>query len=132
MTRKSALPLALVLGLGLLAPGARAEEAAEAAGEPAGEHSTDIGTVMLHHVADGYLLELPGYCGGHPAWIFQIYSASRSCAARHSGMSGRGAGSNTVSGWSACRAARKASPPAQPASAASSRAPAPGSGRTCP
>jgi F-type H+-transporting ATPase subunit a len=52
------LPLVLCLAA---APVARAEEEA-----PAGEHGKkeDIGAVMLHHVSDGHVLELPGFCPG--------------------------------------------------------------------
>lgn len=83
------LTLALTLAL---AGAARAEEAAqegheaaaaeegghgaagEAAGEHAGkgEHATDIGSVMLHHVSDGYVLELPGICEGGFSWGCEI------------------------------------------------------------
>ncbi|ABS28665.1 F0F1 ATP synthase subunit A [Anaeromyxobacter sp. Fw109-5] len=34
-----------------------------AAGAEAG-HDESLGAVMMHHVADGYVLELPGFCGG--------------------------------------------------------------------
>ncbi len=40
-----------------------------AAGEHAGAaHDTSLGGVMMHHVADGYVLEHPGVCHGGFAW----------------------------------------------------------------
>jgi F-type H+-transporting ATPase subunit a len=65
----------------LLAGGvARAAEGAEDAAAPAegaaehgaAGHKTDIGAVMLHHVADGYVLELPGICEGGLRWDCEV------------------------------------------------------------
>jgi len=62
------------------APGAEATppgEHGEAAGaeghaaghhEPASEEEHDLGTIMMHHVADGYVIEHPGICGGEFRW----------------------------------------------------------------
>jgi F-type H+-transporting ATPase subunit a len=36
---------------------------ASTAGHEAG-HDESLGTVMMHHVADGHVLEFPGFCGG--------------------------------------------------------------------
>ncbi|WP_242392630.1 F0F1 ATP synthase subunit A [Anaeromyxobacter oryzisoli] len=52
---------------------AAAEEHGEghaAAGEhgAAGGHAPDIGSVMLHHVSDNYVLEYPGHCEGSWQW----------------------------------------------------------------
>jgi len=61
-------------GMARAAEGGEGEEAAapaEGAGEHPG-HKTDIGAVMLHHVADGYLLELPGICEGGLRWDCEI------------------------------------------------------------
>jgi F-type H+-transporting ATPase subunit a len=44
--------------------GAPAEHGAAAGGE----HDADLGTVMLHHVADSYVIEYPGRCHGTLAW----------------------------------------------------------------
>ena len=41
-----------------------------AAHEDAG-HDESLGAVMMHHVADGYVLELPGFCGGFP-WACHV------------------------------------------------------------
>jgi len=47
------------------APAAAAVEAHQAAaGGHGGGHKADLGTVMMHHVADGYVIEFPGYCEG--------------------------------------------------------------------
>ena len=35
-------------------------------------HDENLGTVMMHHVADGSVLELPGYCHGAPAWNCEL------------------------------------------------------------
>ena len=48
---------------------AAAEHGAPAGHEPAagahgGGHDTSLGTVMMHHVADGKVIEFPGYCHG--------------------------------------------------------------------
>ncbi len=50
---------------------AAAGEAAGGHGAEAG-HATDIGSVMLHHVSDGYVLELPGICQGGFSWGCEI------------------------------------------------------------
>jgi F-type H+-transporting ATPase subunit a len=64
----------LALALALALSGAvRADEAQEgAAAAPKGEHAIDIGSVMLHHVSDGYVLELPGICEGGFSWECEI------------------------------------------------------------
>jgi F-type H+-transporting ATPase subunit a len=41
-----------------------------AAHEDAG-HDESLGAVMMHHVADGYVLELPGFCGGF-SWACHV------------------------------------------------------------
>jgi F-type H+-transporting ATPase subunit a len=66
--------VAVLAGVGFAGPvraeGATAEQPEGAAGQPAAEEgeSKDIGKVMLHHVADGYELEAPAFCGGHFSW----------------------------------------------------------------
>ncbi len=45
-------------------------EAGHAGGEAGEKH--DIGEVMLHHVADSYVLEFPGYCHGRPSWACEV------------------------------------------------------------
>jgi F-type H+-transporting ATPase subunit a len=69
---KTAGMLAVVAALAF-AGVARAESAPAAPHEAAGhaEGGHDIGSVMLHHVTDGYVLELPGYCGGW-SWACEI------------------------------------------------------------
>ncbi len=74
---KTARFLALALAVALGAEARAASAATEAA--PEGAHGADahakgdddIGSVMLHHVADGYVMELPGYCGGW-SWACEI------------------------------------------------------------
>ena len=63
------LTAALFLGLCGAARG-EAEAGAEhaAATGHGGEHATDIGAVMLHHVVDNQVIEYPGFCGGHFDW----------------------------------------------------------------
>ncbi|HVO17922.1 MAG TPA: F0F1 ATP synthase subunit A [Anaeromyxobacter sp.] len=61
---------AVVLAAALAGAGGRARAAEAGAG--GAEPATDIGAVMLHHVADGYVLELPGACGGRLAWDCEI------------------------------------------------------------
>ncbi len=39
-----------------------AEGHGEAAGHAGGGHDESLGVVMMHHVADGYVIEHPGYC----------------------------------------------------------------------
>ncbi len=46
---------------------APAQHGAAAAGHGA-KHDEDLGTVMLHHVSDGYVVEYPGRCHGEWAW----------------------------------------------------------------
>ena len=46
---------------------APAEHGAPAGGPPGG-HDESLGTVMMHHVADGYVVEYPGFCHGELAW----------------------------------------------------------------
>jgi len=43
---------------------AAAGEHGAAAGAHGGGHDESLGAVMMHHVADGYVLEFPGVCGG--------------------------------------------------------------------
>ena len=40
----------------------------EAAGGHGGGHDESLGAVMMHHVADGSVIEYPGYCHGGFAW----------------------------------------------------------------
>jgi F-type H+-transporting ATPase subunit a len=40
----------------------------EAAGGHGGGHDESLGAVMMHHVADGYVIEYPGVCHGGFAW----------------------------------------------------------------
>jgi len=46
---------------------APAEHGAAEAGHGGG-HDESLGTVMMHHVADGYVIEYPGICHGELAW----------------------------------------------------------------
>jgi F-type H+-transporting ATPase subunit a len=63
MITSTLVTLALSLSL------AAQEGAAAHPAEPAhGGHDQSLGTVMLHHVADGYLIEYPGICHGAFAW----------------------------------------------------------------
>jgi F-type H+-transporting ATPase subunit a len=50
-------------------PAAGGHEAAagHAAPHGGGHHDTNLGTVMMHHVADGYVIEHPGYCASPEA-----------------------------------------------------------------
>ncbi len=42
-------------------------------GAAAGEHeSHDLGTVMMHHVSDGYVIEYPGVCHGEFNWTCHL------------------------------------------------------------
>jgi len=50
------------------AAGAHGQAAAE---HGAGGHDESLGAVMMHHVADGYVLEYPGHCDG--AWAFNCH-----------------------------------------------------------
>ncbi len=53
--------------------GAAGEHAAVEAHAAAGEHeSHDLGTVMMHHVSDGPVIEYPGVCGGHFNWTCKL------------------------------------------------------------
>lgn len=54
-------------GHGADAHGAPAEGHGEAAGGHGG-HDMSLGAVMMHHVADGYVIEHPGVCHGGFAW----------------------------------------------------------------
>jgi F-type H+-transporting ATPase subunit a len=67
---KTFLTLAAVAALSVAGP-VRAEAEAEA-GHAAEGGKQDIGTVMLHHVADSYVLEFPGYCHGAPSWACEV------------------------------------------------------------
>jgi F-type H+-transporting ATPase subunit a len=49
------------------AHGAAAGEHGAAAG-----HDESLGAVMMHHVADGYVLEFPGVCGGGFSWACHL------------------------------------------------------------
>jgi F-type H+-transporting ATPase subunit a len=40
----------------------------KAAGAHGGGHDTSLGTVMMHHVTDGYVIEHPGFCEGGFRW----------------------------------------------------------------
>jgi F-type H+-transporting ATPase subunit a len=53
------------------AHGAAGEHGA-AAGEHGGGHDESLGAVMMHHVADGYVLEHPGVCHGGFAWNCEL------------------------------------------------------------
>jgi F-type H+-transporting ATPase subunit a len=66
--------LPVVLLLSLAGPSvARAEPAGEPAeGAGSARAHTDIGAIMLHHVVDGYVMELPGVCGGRLAWDCEV------------------------------------------------------------
>jgi F-type H+-transporting ATPase subunit a len=85
--------LVLVLALGQHAPGPAAEQeapahgtapapehAAPAAGEAHAEaahgeeggHAESLPDVMMHHVANGYLLEVPGFCHGGFRWNCEV------------------------------------------------------------
>ncbi len=70
---KTVWTLSVVAALALAgvarAESAPAEGAAHASGGHGGEE--DLGAVMLHHVADGSVMELPGYCGGW-SWACEI------------------------------------------------------------
>jgi F-type H+-transporting ATPase subunit a len=48
--------------------GAAAGEHAAAAGGHGGGHDESLGGVMMHHVADGSVIEFPGVCHGGFAW----------------------------------------------------------------
>jgi F-type H+-transporting ATPase subunit a len=60
--------LPLVLSLAAAEGGHGAAAGTEHEGAP----KTDIGAVMLHHVADAHELELPGFCGGGFSWGCEI------------------------------------------------------------
>jgi F-type H+-transporting ATPase subunit a len=49
------------------AHGAAAGEHGAAAG-----HDESLGAVMMHHVADGYVIEFPGVCGGGFSWTCHV------------------------------------------------------------
>ncbi len=66
--RTLAVVVALALAGGSSASAAQAEAAHEGGAHGGGQ---DIGAVMLHHVADGYVMELPGYCGGW-SWACEV------------------------------------------------------------
>jgi F-type H+-transporting ATPase subunit a len=51
---------------------AAAGEHGAAAGGHGGGHDTSLGAVMMHHVANGYLIEYPGVCHGGFAWNCEI------------------------------------------------------------
>jgi F-type H+-transporting ATPase subunit a len=82
MTAATILTVALSLSLAQhgdpAAPAVEGHAAAEhaaapvehgaAAGHGEGGHDESLGAVMMHHVADGYVLEYPGICHGGFAW----------------------------------------------------------------
>jgi F-type H+-transporting ATPase subunit a len=37
-----------------------------------GGHDESLGAVMMHHVADGYVIEYPGFCHGGFSWTCQV------------------------------------------------------------
>jgi F-type H+-transporting ATPase subunit a len=47
---------------------APADAHGEAAGGHGGGHDESLGAVMMHHVADGFVIEYPGVCHGGFAW----------------------------------------------------------------
>jgi F-type H+-transporting ATPase subunit a len=69
---KTVWTMAVVVALALGSRASAAQAEAEHAGDAHGGGGHDIGAVMLHHVADGYVMELPGYCGGELRWACEI------------------------------------------------------------
>ena len=67
MTSLKLFPIVLGLALASAASAASAGSAGVAEGQNA-----DIGQVMLQHVSDGHLLELPGLCQGGLSWGCEI------------------------------------------------------------
>ncbi len=68
MTAATLVSLALTLTLG---QHGAVEAHAQAAGhgrEAEAAHEESLGAVMMHHVADGYVIEFPGFCHGQAAW----------------------------------------------------------------
>ncbi len=53
------------------AEAAGGEHGAAAAGH-GGAHDESLGAVMMHHVADGYVLEFPGVCDGGFSWECEL------------------------------------------------------------
>jgi len=49
-----------------------ARGAAHHGGETAAEEEHDLGTIMMHHVADGYAIEYPGVCDGEFRWNCEL------------------------------------------------------------
>lgn len=73
MTAATLVALALSLSLGQHGeppPGAVEAHAAAPAGHggDAAGHEESLGAVMMHHVADGYVIEYPGFCHDGFAW----------------------------------------------------------------
>jgi len=64
---EAAPPAAELHGAGAVETHAAAAGGHEGA-EEGGGHEESLGAVMMHHVADGYVIEHPGYCHGAPAW----------------------------------------------------------------
>jgi len=60
----AACALALGLALGQHDPHAPAEDPHGAPSGHAGGHEASLPETMMHHVANGYVLEVPGYCNG--------------------------------------------------------------------
>ncbi len=57
-------------------PAVEAEAGAHGAGEHGGaagaEEKHDLGSIMMHHVADGYVIEHPGVCEGEFRWNCEL------------------------------------------------------------
>lgn len=65
------------LALGLLVASSEpahgsAPDHGAAAAEHGGGHDESLGAVMMHHVADGYVIEYPGVCHGGFAWNCEL------------------------------------------------------------
>jgi len=67
LAQHGAPPAAPPAGQAVEGHAAPAEHGAAAGGQ-AGGHDESLGTVMLHHVADSYVIEYPGRCHGAFAW----------------------------------------------------------------
>jgi len=75
ITKLTPVALGLLLALAPAAGAASAPEHGSApgeAGEHGGGHDESLGAVMMHHVADGYVLEYPGVCHGGFAWNCEL------------------------------------------------------------
>ena len=51
---------------------ATGDHAGGAAAEHGGGHDESLGAVMMHHVADGYVIEFPGVCHGEFRWNCEL------------------------------------------------------------